>query len=70
MKIKIKIHPNSSRMKIKKIEEDDYEVWIKEKSQDNKANFELIKFLEKYFKKPARIKSGFTARRKIIEVEE
>jgi len=70
MKINVKLHPNSSKLEIKKIQKDNYEVWIKEKPQDNKANFELIKMLKKHFKKPVKIKSGFTSRKKIVEVEE
>ena len=70
MKINIKIHPNSSKIDVKMIEKDHYEVWLKEKPQDNKANLELVKLLKKHFKKPVKIKSGFTSRKKIIEVEE
>ena len=70
MKIKIKLHPNSSKEEIKKINENNLEVWIKEKPVDNKANIELIKILKKYFKKEIKIKSGFTYRNKIVEVEE
>jgi uncharacterized protein (TIGR00251 family) len=68
MKLKIKIHPNSSQNRIEKISDLDYEVWIKEKPVNNKANLELIKILKKYFKKDVEIKSGFSSRNKIIEV--
>ena len=61
MKIKIKLHPNSSQEKIEKISDEDYEVWIKEKPIDGKANVELCKILKKYFGKPVKIKSGFTS---------
>jgi len=47
MKIKIKLHPNSSQEKIKEIEKDKkYEVWIKEKPINEKANERLIKILK------------------------
>lgn len=69
MKIKIKVHPNSSKEEIKKIDEDNYEIWIKEKAEDNKANIALIKVLKKYFKKEVNIKSGFTSKNKIIEIK-
>lgn len=70
MKIKIKLHPNSSQEKINEIEKDkSYEVWIKEKPIDGKANEELIKFLKKHFKKEVRIVSGFNSRIKMIEAE-
>ena len=68
MKIRVKIHPNSSKEKIKKIK-DDYEVWIHEKAEDNKANLKLVKMLKKYFKCDVKIKSGFTSRNKIVELD-
>lgn len=68
MKIKIKVHANSSKNEIKKINEENYEIWLKEKPVNNKANKELIKILAKYFGKLVRIKSGFNSRKKIIEV--
>ena len=69
MKIKVKLHPNSSKEKIKEIEKDkEYEVWIKEKPIDNKANEKLIKILSKHFKRKVSIKSVFTSREKIVEI--
>lgn len=69
LKIKIKLHPNSSQEKIIEIEKDkSYEVWIKEKPIDGKANEKLIKCLKKYFKKEIKIVHGFTSRNKIIEI--
>ncbi len=70
MNLKIKLHPNSSQEKIVKINDFEYEVWIKEKPNDGKANLELIKLLKKYFKKEVKIKSGFSSRIKIIELLE
>ena len=69
MKISIKLHPNSSQEKIEEIEKHkSYEVWIKEKPIEGKANEELIRVLKKYFKKSVKIISGLTSRMKIIEV--
>ncbi len=68
--IRIKVHPNSSKEEIKKISDGNFEVWIKEKAEKNKANIELIKILKKYFKKSVKIKSGFSSREKIIDVGE
>ena len=60
MKISIKLHPNSSQEKINEIEKNkSYEVWIKEKPIDGKANEELIKVLKKIFQKICEIVSGF-----------
>lgn len=69
IKIKIKLHPNSSKEEIKKINENNFEVWVKEKPIDNKANIELIKILKKYFKRNIKIKSGLTSRNKIVEID-
>ena len=66
MKIKIKVKPNSSQEKVVKNSDIEYDVWIKEKPVDGKANLELIKLLSKYFGREVEIKSGFTSRRKII----
>jgi len=69
MKLSIKLHPNSSQEKIQEIEkEKSYEIWIKEKPIDGKANEELVKLLKKHFKKEVKLISGFNSRRKIIEV--
>lgn len=70
MRIKIKLHPSSSQEKIEEIEKDKtYEVWIKEKPIEGKANEELVKILKKYFKKQVTILSGLTSRNKIVDVE-
>lgn len=70
MRIKIKLHPNSSQEKIVKLNDKEYEVWIKEKPVDGKANEKLIKILKKNFKKDIKIISGFSSRIKILEVKD
>ncbi|MBU4069610.1 MAG: DUF167 domain-containing protein [Nanoarchaeota archaeon] len=67
MKINIKVKPNSATQEIEK-KGDYYLVKLKSSPVDGKANLELIKILSKYFKKEARIKSGFTSRKKIVEM--
>ena len=69
MKFKIKIHANSSQEKIVKLNNGDkgYEVWIKEKPVDGKANVVLLKLLKKEFGCNFKIKSGFTSRKKVVE---
>ena len=67
MKLKVKLHPNSSREKVEKVDEF-YHVWLKEKPVDNKANVKLVKVLKKYFGKEVEIKSGFRSRMKVVEV--
>lgn len=69
--IKIKVKPNSGEQEIVENENSDgYVVNLKSAPENNKANTELIKLLEKYFKKKIKIKSGFTSRNKLIEVQE
>lgn len=67
--LKIKLHPNSSQEKIEEIIKDkEYEVWIKEKPVEGKANEELIKVLKKYFKKQVKIVHGLKSRDKVVEL--
>ena len=69
MKIKIKVKPNSLRSEI--LEEDGkYIAYLKSSPVNNKANVELLKLLKKFFKGDVKIKSGFTSKNKIIEVED
>lgn len=68
MIVKVKTHPNSSQEKVVKLDDGSYEVWIREKAIDGKANLRLVKVLKEYFGKNVRIKSGETSRRKLVEV--
>ena len=65
--MKIKIHANSSQEKLEKIDENFYELWLKDKPIDGKANDSLLKLLKKEFGKSFKIKSGFTSRIKFVE---
>ena len=69
MKIKIKVHPNSSQEKIKDLSNKELEIWIKKKPVNNKANARLIKLLKDYFKKEVKIVSGLSSKNKIAEIE-
>lgn len=68
MKIKVRIHTKTSKEEVKKIDGVNYEVWVKEKPVDNKANMQIMKMLKKYFGSPVKIVSGLTSRNKIVEV--
>lgn len=68
MIIKVKVKPNSGKQEVKKISENEYVVCLKKPAEDNKANVELCKLLQRYFKREVRIKSGFTSKNKIIEL--
>jgi len=70
MKIKVKVHPKSSKEEIKRIAEAEFEVWMKQPAVENKANVYLLKLLQKYFNaKEIKIKSGFNSKNKIVEIK-
>jgi len=68
MRILIKVHSNTSQEKIEKLSNKDFNVWIKEKPIDGKANFVLERLLRKYFNAECKIVSGFSSKKKIVEV--
>lgn len=68
MIIKVKVYPKSGRQDIVKINGLEYKVYLKSSPEKNKANVELCKLLQRYFKRKVRIKSGLTSRNKIVEV--
>ena len=59
--IKVKVKPSSGKQSIEK-KGGFYLINVKSKPENNKANIEVIKLLERYFKKPVKIKSGLTSR--------
>jgi uncharacterized protein (TIGR00251 family) len=68
MKIKVKIHPNSSREEVVQIKPGEFEVWVRETPLENKANIALEKILKKHFKKQCTIIFGFKSRKKVVEI--
>lgn len=68
MKVFVKAHPGSSKEEIKKLQEGKYEVWLKEKPENNKANKALEKIMKRYFGKPVKIKSGLNSKNKTLEI--
>ncbi len=68
MRIKVKVHANSSQEKILKLSDKEFEIWIKEKPISGKANFVLGKIIRDHFGKKCVIVSGFTSRIKFVEV--
>ncbi len=49
MIVKIKVHPNSEEEKIEKKEKDSFEVWLKEKAKEGRANKCLFSLLQEKF---------------------
>ena len=77
MKIRVKVKTNSGRQSVEKIPEDIfseegfeglYFVKLKSTPEGNKANIELLKVLSRHFGCEVKIKSGFTSKKKIVEV--
>lgn len=68
MKIKLKVHSNSSQEKIIQLSLNEYEIWLKEKPVENKANEKIEKIMSKYFGKKAKITSGFTNKIKYLNL--
>jgi uncharacterized protein (TIGR00251 family) len=69
VKINVKVHPNSSQEKIVE-DKGEFGVWMKQKAVNGKANESLLKILKKHFKENIKIISGFTSRKKVVEVLE
>ena len=73
MILTIKIHPNKKIAKIVKIADDSYEVNLKSRPIENKANLELLQLISDYFKvskNQITFKSGLKSKFKTIEINE
>lgn len=69
MKVHIKVHANSSQEKIERQAHTRFEIWVKEKPTDGKANDKVLKLMKKYFDgRRVKMVSGFTGRKKVMEV--
>jgi len=71
-KFKIIVKPNSKENKLLGFdaEKNAYRMEVNAKTEDNKANIEIIKFLSRLLKKKVRIKTGLKSREKIIEISD
>ena len=68
MRIEVRAKPNAKKSEILKVENDVYFIALKAAPEKGEANLELVKVLAKYFKKKARLVSGFTSKRKVVEI--
>jgi uncharacterized protein len=71
LSIKVKVKPNSKEESIKKINEGEYEISLKEPAEDNKANVRLTNILAKEFRidyRKIKIKNP-KSRKKIIVID-
>lgn len=78
MLIKVKVKPNAGEQRVERLSDDlfsedgiegFYFVKLKSSSEGGKANMKLIKLLSKSFGVRTKIKSGYTSRWKVIEIE-
>jgi len=70
MIIHVNVKPGAREEKIEKISDNDFNAWVEEKAEDNKANIKLMKMLAGYFGvsiHDIRIKTP-KSRKKIIEI--
>ena len=71
MFLKVKLHPKSKKQKIEKLSDDKFEIWVKSKAEENKANYEMLELLSEFLeieKKNLRLISGHHRPGKMIEI--
>ena len=68
MIINVKVKPNSGKQEVERISSEEYKVYVKSKAENNKANLEVVKLLEKHFKMDVKILRGKISRNKVVEV--
>ena len=70
MRINVKAKPNSNENKVKKIDDLNFIVSVKDPPVQGRANRAIIKMLSEYFHTPnVRIVSGHISRNKIVIIE-
>ncbi|MBD2301570.1 DUF167 domain-containing protein [Nostoc sp. FACHB-87] len=72
MQKRVKVKPNSKQQKVEEQADGSLTVYLKSPPIDGKANEELIKVLADKFDVPksyVSIKSGFSSRQKLIEIQ-
>ncbi|MBS3125941.1 DUF167 domain-containing protein [Candidatus Woesearchaeota archaeon] len=71
MRITVLAKPNKPKTELISADpgKNTYLIHLKARPENNKANIELLKFLKKHFRKEVSIVSGFTSKKKIIELK-
>ncbi len=69
-KLKVVVRPNSKKTELIEVDKvrGVVKIALKEPAENNKANFELLKFLKKHLKKEVKIKKGQNSKEKILEI--
>ena len=71
MRVIVHVKPRSRQLKVEKIDEGQYKVWVRAAPDKGKANEEMIEVIAKHFnvsKSAVRIVIGATAREKLVEI--
>lgn len=68
MKIQIKVTPRAEKEEIISDADGRIIVRVKERAEKGKANAAVLRALVRHFGKKVRITSGFSGRRKIVEI--
>ena len=69
-KLKVVVRPNSKKTELIEVDKVKgvVKIALKEPAENNKANFELLKFLKKHLKKEVKIKKGQNSKEKVLEI--
>ncbi|MBU1015318.1 DUF167 domain-containing protein [Patescibacteria group bacterium] len=68
MKIFVKAKPGAKEESVVKIDENHFEVQVKEPPKQGRANSAIAKALKEYLGKEAKLVSGFASRQKVFEI--
>lgn len=71
MKVNVLVNLNAKKRKIKKIDNENYQIWIKAVPKHNHANLEIISLLANFFDTPEKkikIIKGQKSRKKIVTI--
>lgn len=68
---RVKVHPDSKKARVEKLSENCFEIWVKEKAENNFANNSMIELLSGYLNKPKnkiKIISGHKRPNKTLDI--
>ena len=73
MYLKLKVHPDSRKDEVIRKAPDQFEIWVREPAEDNRANRSALGLLQKYLKIPdgsLRLVRGAHSRNKIAQISD
>ncbi len=72
MKISVKAHPKSKKIRVVKMDENHYEVWVRGLPEKGQANEAVIEALSEHFdipKSKISVMSGHKSKNKVIQID-